>query len=250
MASCPRTDGTIRNAASRGLMVTVLAMVLLGVAGAGPSPLDELTGAALAKGGDRGGDDSGGDDGGDDGGGDNGKGDDDTSGKDGADDSGGKGRGRGRDGDDDRARGSRPGDAGPDVSARASGARAVSITPDGIVVTFNDGARADIRNGHYSFQDPGGDVVESRRATGADIALMKSITNGLQAARPGAPGQRGARVVRAETTPNRVRVSYSNGWTEEIRRGTYRLVDGFGNAVISRPASEADRKRLARLAGR
>lgn len=248
MASWPPTDGKIRNAASRGLVVTVLAMVLLGAAGAVPRLCDGLHGAAFAKGGD----DSGGDNGGDDGGGGDGKGDGDTSGKDGADDGGGKGRGRGRDGDDDdgRSMGSRTGNGGADFSARASGARAVSITPDGIVVTFNDGARADIRNGRYSFQDPGGDVVESRRATGADIALMKSITNGLQAARPGAPGQRGVRVVRTETTPNRVRVSYSNGWMEEIRRGTYRLVDGFGNAVISRPASEADTKRLARLAGR
>lgn len=244
----------IRRGLWSGLAVVALSMALVGAPAVLSWPGAVPSGVAFAKGGDGGGGDDGGGSGkgGDDGGGGDDRGGDDRGGD---DRDGGKGRGRGGDddadkdkdkADDSRDRGSR--DRGS--SSRSSGARAISISPDGISVTFNDGASADIRNGRYSYRDRNGRVTERRQATGADIALMKSIANGLSAVRPDVRGQGGVRVVRTDTTPSRTRISYSNGWVEEVRGGTYRLVDGFGNPVVSRPATQADRSRLTGLANR
>lgn len=182
------------------------------------------------------------------GGGDDGdEGDDGEDGDEGDDDrSGGDNSGLGRDWGDRR---SREQDTAASRS-RASGARQVSVTSRGIAVTYNDGARAEIRNGRYTYADRSGRRTIRRSATGADIALMKSIARGLSINSIASRGPGRVSIVETNRTFTSARVVYSNGWVEEIKSGQYRLYDNFGRFVVSRPANAADRNRLLGEASR
>lgn len=168
-------------------------------------------------------------------GGDDGDGDDSGTGKDKGDDSGGD-----KDDKDDNAGARRDGDS----RSRATGVRDIDITAHGIAVTYNDGAQAEIRDGRYSYREPSGRIALQRPATGADIALMRSITRGRPVTAP--PPRSGEKVgiIRAERGRSFARITYSNGWVEAIENGQYSLQDSFGRRVALRPATAADRSRL------
>ena len=164
------------------------------------------------------------------------------------DSGGGRGRGRGGDVDDD--------DDGDDAGNRGRGRGGsdhrggilrIEVSSSGIEVRYVDGSRERIERGRYEFRDAAGRTVERRRATGADVSRLRALSE--NAAVRGSPGarlqERGLRAL--SVRGGEIRVDHTNGWSEEIRSGTYRLIDAFGRIVVHRPATEEDRVRM--LAG-
>jgi hypothetical protein len=172
------------------------------------------------------------------------------------DSGGGRGRGRGGDVDDDDDGDDDDGDdagnrgrgrGGSDQSDYRGGILRIEVSSSGIEVRYVDGSRERIERGRYEFRDAAGRTVERRRATGADVSRLRALSE--NAAVRGAPGARlQDRSLRAlSVRGGDIRVDYTNGWSEEIRSGTYRLIDAFGRIVVHRPATEEDRVRM--LAG-
>ncbi|MEE8444714.1 MAG: hypothetical protein V3S44_05150, partial [Alphaproteobacteria bacterium] len=50
--------------------------------------------------------------------------------------------------------------------------------------------------------------------------------------------------IKIEVLGDKIEVTYSDGWKEEIENGQYEMKDPNGNTVIERPATAADRSRL------
>lgn len=196
--------------------------------------------------------------------------DDDDSGR-------GRGRGRGRGGDDDRddddlddddlddddddmptttAGQGDPVPGSDEQSSRqgSSDVIRVEVLSNGVIVHFSDGSREQIIDGVYSRIRPNGSVQQSHRASGADIVRIRLLASGqgvrsttaTVAANDTAP----AHPIRIRLGRRSVSVDYSNGWTEVVEDGQYRMVDRYGNTILSRPASQADFDRLRALAGR
>ncbi|WP_137701425.1 hypothetical protein [Marimonas lutisalis] len=243
-----------------------------------PSPSETLSPfaatAAFAKGGDDGGgDDSGGDDSGGSGSGGSGSGGDDSGGDDsGGDDGdgdyggGGYGGGGGDDGDgddgdsddgDDSSSYSGDDDDGNNsggVTARDAGnagsagrAAQFQSLPNGARLVFPNGSREEIRSGRFQRISPSGRVVEQRAARGSDVARFKAHAKSGRAPKGKSAKPIGSRVVKVVYRGRDVDVFYSNGWRESIRSGSYRMRDAYGRSVVSRPATEEDRKRLGRF---
>ena len=133
-------------------------------------------------------------------------------------------------------------------AARASGARQVSISQRGIEVVYNNGGRAEIRNGTYTFRGRSGQVMVRRRANGTDVALLKSTVKGLSFESLKASQWSAVRPVRVAISRSQISVVYSNGWQELVRNRQYTLSDNLGRAVVKRPATRADRRRLEKIA--
>jgi hypothetical protein len=60
--------------------------------------------------------------------------------------------------------------------------------------------------------------------------------------------QHGGSVAYASVTESGVEVRYSDGWSEAVSGGRYRLVDGRQRVVADRPAKKSDLKRLSAAA--
>lgn len=181
------------------------------------------------------------------------------------DDSGrGRGRGRGRGGDDDRED---PDDSDDDIDDDDDAAPTspspgtgnttnpngsddvlrIEVLSNGVIVHFRDGSREQIINGVYSRINSGGMTLQTHRASGADIVRIRTLAAGHRSQAPtSAPPAHPVRIVLGR---NSVSVEYSNGWTEVVENGQYRMVDSFGSAILARPAGQADLDRLRALAG-
>ncbi|RYG92262.1 hypothetical protein EU803_07440 [Loktanella sp. IMCC34160] len=178
--------------------------------------------------------------------------DDDDSGR-------GRGRGRGRGGDDDREdeddiddddaapTSPNPNTDGTTTQNGSDDVLRVEVLSNGIIVHFTDGSREQIINGVYSRISPSGMTLQTHRASGADIVRIRTLAAGHRSQAPtSAPPAHPVRIVLGR---NYVSVEYSNGWTEVVENGQYRMVDSFGAAILARPAGQADLDRLRALAG-
>ncbi len=150
---------------------------------------------------------------------------------------------------DDRDRGS---DGGGSRGWGADKVTRAEVTATGIVVTYRDGSREILANGTYQRIDATGKILEQRPATGADLVRLRAhaggrVTPGVSAGAPSAPPGQPAKIhIRGRD----VTVTYTNGWTEAVERGRYRLTDRYGHVAVKRAATASDRNRLMGLAGR
>jgi hypothetical protein len=55
-------------------------------------------------------------------------------------------------------------------------------------------------------------------------------------------------VVKVEQVGRNIEIEYANGRKEEIENGRYERKNRFGDTVVERPATPADRRRLQALA--
>ncbi|MFC6689505.1 hypothetical protein ACFQBU_18240 [Jhaorihella thermophila] len=93
-----------------------------------------------------------------------------------------------------------------------------------------------------------GKVVGARRATGVDVARFRLLLDRLGVNYADiARRDEAVRATRIVVGKRNIKVEYSNGWSEEVRNGRYRLRDAFGRNVTERPATDADQARLRAL---
>ncbi|NOX39135.1 MAG: hypothetical protein GXP05_01055, partial [Alphaproteobacteria bacterium] len=112
-----------------------------------------------------------------------------------------------------------------------------------------DGSREEIKDRRYTFWNAAGQVVVSRRATGADLARLRARANGINIDSVRHPDSSDATIVKeSRITGTQMTITYTNGWSEEIARGIYTLTDQYGRAAIKRPATNSDIKRLRKMA--
>jgi len=126
----------------------------------------------------------------------------------------------------------------------------VEVSRSGIEIQYANGAREEIENGTYELRDTTGRRVVRRDATGADVARLKAVSTRVSIRSVTRRDPRKSDIRNVETSGDSVSVAYSNGWTETIANGMYQLTDPYQRMVAARPASRADRSRMAKLAGR
>lgn len=126
----------------------------------------------------------------------------------------------------------------------------IEVSRSGIEIYYADGSREEIENGVYERKDTGGQTVEKRRAKGADVSRLRAISEGvsIRSVRQGSTDQSAIR--NAEMSGRSIKVTYENGWSEEISDGRYKLVDSYDRTVVMRPATRKDRSRLTKIANR
>ena len=184
----------------------------------------------------------------------------------GKDGDGGGGHGGGHGGDDDHddddddddgsggdnsGSGSNNSGSGSEGNSNRSGIVRIKLTATGVEIRYADGAREIIKNGCYRYKSASGKIVISRRATGADLARLRARANGVSTGNISRPSQPNpANVNAASISGNNIRLTYTNGWTEEISSGRYLLRDQYNRTVVSRPARKADIQRMRQVAGR
>lgn len=143
------------------------------------------------------------------------------------------------------------GSSGNGGSANRSGIIKIELTATGVEIRYADGSREEIKKGRYTFRAATGKIVVSRRATGADLARLRARANGVSISSIRRSRNSNATSVNsAKISGNDIKLTYSNGWTEEISSGRYKLKDQYNRTVVSRPASKADIQRLRQVAGR
>jgi hypothetical protein len=121
----------------------------------------------------------------------------------------------------------------------------VEIGANGIEVVYSDGTKEEIENGRYQRKDAAGRTVEERSASQADVDRLRMAAG---TARPVRRIEVGS-VARIERAAGGIEVIYATGWKEELESGRYELKDPNNNTVVERPATDADRARLLRIAG-
>lgn len=159
-------------------------------------------------------------------------------------------------GDDDDDSGS--GNSGNDNSGNDNNEGAnhpvivrIKLTNSGVEIRYADGSREEIKNGRYRYKAASGKTVTSRRATGADLARLRARANGISIDSIRRPRNLNATSVNAANiSGNNIKLTYTNGWSEEISSGQYKLKDQYNRTVVSRPASKADIQRMRQVAGR
>ncbi|MBF9036231.1 hypothetical protein HKCCE2091_18455 [Rhodobacterales bacterium HKCCE2091] len=170
---------------------------------------------------------------------------DDRSGHGSGDDNSGPGSGGDRSGS-----GTGGGSGGGSGGAAGTGrddAVTAEVSASGIEVTYRDGSREQVRDGMLIRRSADGTVTGTRRAHGADLVRLRAIASAFALHLDGSSGGR-VRPVRIEIRGRDVTVTYSNGWMEAVTGGRYVSTDRYGNPVVSRPATDADRDRLGALA--
>lgn len=147
--------------------------------------------------------------------------------------------------------------AGPDDKRKSkkrqhkrASIKSMVITGDHVAFDYADGSRDEIAAGRYRRIAPDGQVVETRRATGADISRLRALANKLTirsvAKSKGQSGQSKTR--RAIIAGASITIEYTNGWTEHVSASRYRLIDPYNRVVADRPATKDDHKRLRKTA--
>lgn len=131
----------------------------------------------------------------------------------------------------------------------------VELSTTGINVIYRDGSREGLSNGLYRREDASGRVLASRAATGADRVRLRALAGGravpaTRTAAPDADPTVQGHPKRIRLRNNDVIVEYTDGWTEAVERGRYRLTDRYGHVAVNRKATEDDIARLRALAGR
>ncbi len=132
-----------------------------------------------------------------------------------------------------------------------SGITKIELSQTGVEVRYADGSSEEIKKGRYIRRSTTGKTVVSRRATGADFARLRARANGISIdsiRRPTNTNETG--VNGAYISGKNIRLTYTNGWSEEISSGQYTLRDQYNRTVVSRPASKSDINRMRQIAGR
>lgn len=124
----------------------------------------------------------------------------------------------------------------------------IEVSSSGVKIRYADGGREEIENGRYELRDPSGRRVERRTAKGSDIARLKAVSTRVSIRSVTRRDARQDDVQSVRTSGNSIRVTYANGWIENISGGTYRLIDPYERTVATRPATRMDRSRLQKLA--
>ncbi|MCB1356939.1 MAG: hypothetical protein KDK53_10735 [Maritimibacter sp.] len=129
----------------------------------------------------------------------------------------------------------------------------VTLTANGITIVYRDGSRDVLSNGTFRREDASGRVLDSRAATGADLVRLRALAGGravpaaTTAPAPDPVPQGHPKWIRLRG--NDVIVGYTDGWTEAVENGRYRLTDRYGHIAVNRPETAGDRARLRALAG-
>lgn len=165
-------------------------------------------------------------------------------------DDGGRDRNRDRNHDD---RNDKPRRSGSDDDPRT--VVRVELTGTGINVIYHDRSREVLSNGMYRREDASGRVLDIRAATGADLVRLRALAGGRAVPATAATTPEADPVMQGHPKLIRLRgndviVDYTDGWTEAVERGRYRLTDRYGHIAVDRPATGDDRARLRALAGR
>ncbi|WP_162891642.1 hypothetical protein [Profundibacter amoris] len=170
---------------------------------------------------------------------------------DGGGDDGNSGHGGGHDDDGVDDEGNEIGDNNTNKgNGPRSGITKIELSQTGVEVRYADGSSEEIKKGRYIRRSTTGKTVVSRRATGADFARLRARANGIsidsirRSSNSGETGVNGATV-----SGNNIRLTYTNGWSEEISTGQYTLRDQYNRIVVSRPTSKSDIKRMRQIAG-
>ncbi len=126
----------------------------------------------------------------------------------------------------------------------------IEVSNSGVKIRYADGGREEIENGRYELRDPSGHRVERRTAKGSDIARLKAVSTRVSIRSVTRRDARQDDVRSVRSSGSSIRVTYSNGWIEDIFSGTYRLIDPYERTVATRPATRKDLSRLQKLASR
>ncbi len=120
----------------------------------------------------------------------------------------------------------------------------IEVNGAGIEVRYSDRTKEEIENGVYERKNTNNRTVEKRLATGADIARLKALADGISIENVPSTGLDSRGVREAEISGDNIEITYNNGWKEEIEFGRYELKDRFNRTVVERPATDEDRARL------
>ncbi|WP_428545562.1 hypothetical protein [Profundibacter sp.] len=113
-----------------------------------------------------------------------------------------------------------------------TGITKIELSQTGVEVRYADGSSEEIKKGRYIRRSATGKTVVSRRATGADFARLRARANGISIdsiRRPRNSSETG--VNGATVSGKNIRLTYTNGWSEEISSGQYTLRDQYNRTV-------------------
>ena len=165
------------------------------------------------------------------------------------DDHGGSGSGSGGSGSGNSGSGnSGSGNSGSGNSGSGSGSGQGSgdggRTNELLWVRFRDGHVEQVRNGTFLRTNPGGRLVEKRRALRGDVSRLTAYRTVSVAERADLDS-----LIVLSASQNAAQMIVRGGWTELINGGIYQLTDPNGNLVTRRAATADDMERISAMAG-